>query len=55
VTIEIDPAQTTVREAIVETAVRNGLGVQEFVSERMSLEEIFLKLTTQDADIERSA
>ena len=46
--IEIDPGQTEVRDRIVETAVMNKLGVLEFSAERLSLEDIFLELTTEE-------
>lgn len=46
VTIEIKPDQGEIRDQIVQAAVQNGMGVLEFSSERVSLEEIFLQLTT---------
>jgi ABC-2 type transport system ATP-binding protein len=44
--IEIKPDSGEVRDRIVEIAVREGMGVLEFSAERVSLEEIFLQLTT---------
>lgn len=38
-----------IREKVVTTAVNQGMGVIEFSAERVSLEEIFLQLTTKDA------
>jgi len=38
-----------IRERVVTTAVNQGMGVIEFSAERVSLEEIFLQLTTKDA------
>jgi ABC-2 type transport system ATP-binding protein len=44
--VEIKPDQGEVRDQIVAAAVTNGMGVLEFSAERVSLEEIFLQLTT---------
>ncbi|MGK5082746.1 ABC transporter ATP-binding protein [Bdellovibrionota bacterium FG-1] len=44
--VEIAPNQSEIRDKIVETAVTQGMGVLEFSTERVSLEEIFLQLTT---------
>jgi ABC-2 type transport system ATP-binding protein len=44
--VEIQPGGQEVRDQIVETAVKQGMGVLEFSAERVSLEEIFLQLTT---------
>lgn len=44
--IEINPGGSEVRDKVVETAVSKGMGVLEFSAERVSLEEIFLQLTT---------
>lgn len=38
-----------IRDSIVECAVRNQMGVLEFTAEKLSLEEIFLQLTTEEA------
>ncbi|MBL7715108.1 MAG: ATP-binding cassette domain-containing protein [Bdellovibrionales bacterium] len=46
--IEIKPGGSEVRDLIVETAVKTGMGVLEFSSEKVSLEEIFLQLTTEE-------
>ena len=44
--IEMRPGSKEIRDKIVETAVGRGMGVLEFSSEKVSLEEIFLQLTT---------
>jgi ABC-2 type transport system ATP-binding protein len=44
--VEILPNQGEIRDKVVETAVAQKLGVLEFSAERVSLEEIFLQLTT---------
>lgn len=46
--IEISPDQAELRDQIVEAAVSNKMGVLEFASEKLSLEEVFLQLTTQE-------
>lgn len=46
--IEIAPGTSELRDKIVETAVREQMGVLEFSAERVSLEEIFLQLTTEE-------
>lgn len=48
--IEINAGAEEAREKIVETAVTRGMGVLEFSAERVSLEEIFLQLTTIEAN-----
>ena len=37
-----------IRDRIVEAAVQKSMGVLEFSAERVSLEEIFLQLTTEE-------
>lgn len=49
VVLEISSGAGEIRDRIVETAVGKGMGVLEFSAERVSLEEIFLQLTTSDA------
>jgi ABC-2 type transport system ATP-binding protein len=44
--VEINSGTEEIRDRIVETAVKTGMGVLEFSAERVSLEEIFLQLTT---------
>ena len=44
--VEINPGSQEVRDKIIEAAVGKGMGVLEFGAERVSLEEIFLQLTT---------
>ena len=46
--VEIDPGTSEIRDKISEIAVNKGMGVLEFSAERVSLEEIFLQLTTQE-------
>lgn len=45
-TIHIDSKSSEIRDKIVETAVQQGMGVLEFSAERVSLEDVFLQLTT---------
>ncbi|HUP57510.1 MAG TPA: ATP-binding cassette domain-containing protein [Bdellovibrionota bacterium] len=49
VIVEIKPGGTEVRDQIVAAAVNQGMGVLEFSAEKVSLEEIFLQLTTVEA------
>lgn len=51
-TIEIAPEAREIRDAIVETAVKAGMGVLEFSAERVSLEDVFLQLTTEETHSE---
>lgn len=44
--IELNSGALEKRDQIVETAVKHGLGVMEFSTEKLSLEDIFLQLTT---------
>lgn len=44
--VEIAPNQAEIRDQIIEAAVAQKMGVLEFSAERVSLEEIFLQLTT---------
>jgi ABC-2 type transport system ATP-binding protein len=46
ITVEIASGTDEIRDRIVETAVGQGMGVLEFSAERVSLEEVFLQLTT---------
>jgi hypothetical protein len=46
--IEVAPGSSDNREKLVETAVGTGMGVLEFGAEKLSLEEIFLQLTTRE-------
>ncbi len=46
--IEINPNQSELRDQIVEVAVQQKMGVLEFVADKLSLEEVFLSLTTQE-------
>lgn len=48
ISIEIAPDQGELRDRIVETAVQEKMGVLEFATEKLSLEEVFLSLTTQE-------
>jgi ABC-2 type transport system ATP-binding protein len=47
--IEINPDQNEIRDQIVEVAVQQKMGVLEFVADKLSLEEVFLSLTTQES------
>lgn len=51
-TVEIRPGSSEVRDRIIETAVAARMGVLEFAAERVSLEEIFLQLTTSENGLE---
>ncbi|OFZ81781.1 MAG: MFS transporter [Bdellovibrionales bacterium RIFOXYD1_FULL_53_11] len=46
--VELSPGGSDVRDRVVETAVHKGMGVLEFSAERVSLEEVFLQLTTEE-------
>lgn len=46
--VELKPGGQEIRHEIVEAAVRSGMGVLEFSAEKVSLEEIFLQLTTEE-------
>ncbi|HAR44395.1 MAG TPA: MFS transporter [Bdellovibrionales bacterium] len=46
--IEMTPGGQEIRDKIIETAVQKSMGVLEFSAERVSLEEIFLQLTTTE-------
>jgi hypothetical protein len=47
--VEIAPGSGEIRDQIVAAAVQGGMGVLEFSAEKLSLEEIFLQLTTEEA------
>ena len=47
--IEIKPGANEIRDKLVEIAVKRGMGVLEFSAEKVSLEDIFLQLTTVEA------
>jgi ABC-type uncharacterized transport system ATPase subunit len=49
--IEIQPEQGELRDRIVEVAVAEKMGVLEFAAEKLSLEEVFLQLTTQEKSV----
>jgi ABC-2 type transport system ATP-binding protein len=49
--IEIQPEQGELRDRIVEVAVAEKMGVLEFGAEKLSLEEVFLQLTTQEKSV----
>ena len=46
--VEFNPGHAELRDQVVEAAVREKMGVLEFGAERLSLEEVFLQLTTQE-------
>ncbi|MEK6706902.1 MAG: ATP-binding cassette domain-containing protein [Bdellovibrionota bacterium] len=47
--VEMLPNTGEIRDKLVETAVSSRMGVLEFAAERISLEEIFLQLTTTES------
>jgi len=49
--IEIDQNQGELRDRIIEVAVQEKMGVLEFTTEKLSLEEVFLSLTTQEPHV----
>jgi ABC-2 type transport system ATP-binding protein len=51
VVVEVAPGTSELRDQIVEAAVREQMGVLEFSAERVSLEEIFLQLTTVETGV----
>ena len=46
--IEINADQGELRDRVVEAAVQEKMGVLEFASEKLSLEDVFLQLTTKE-------
>ena len=52
--VEIHPKAQEVRDQIIETAVKYHMGVLEFSAEKVSLEDIFLQLTTVENPSETS-
>jgi ABC-2 type transport system ATP-binding protein len=46
--IELSPNQGELRDRISRAAVESGMGILEFGAEKVSLEEIFLQLTTEE-------
>ena len=46
--IELLPEAGEIRDRITETAVSHRMGLLEFVAEKLSLEEVFLQLTTEE-------
>ena len=51
VTIEVRPEATDIRDQIIETAVKQQMGVLEFFAEKLSLEDVFLQLTTTEETV----
>jgi ABC-2 type transport system ATP-binding protein len=49
--IELNPDQSEIRDLIIEAAVKEKMGVLEFAAEKLSLEEVFLQLTTQEKTV----
>ncbi|RYZ69059.1 MAG: ATP-binding cassette domain-containing protein [Proteobacteria bacterium] len=49
--IEVKPDQGELRDRIAATVVQSGMGLLELTAERVSLEEIFLQLTTEEERI----
>ncbi|MBI2712707.1 MAG: ATP-binding cassette domain-containing protein [Bdellovibrio sp.] len=54
-TMELRPGSKEIRDQIVETAVTRRMGVLEFSAERLSLEDVFLELTTVEENSGRSS
>lgn len=52
--VEITPNASEVRDQIVAAAVKSGMGVLEFSPEKLSLEEVFLQLTTEETNVNES-
>ncbi len=50
--IEMKPGTPEIRDQVVAAAVNHQMGVLEFSSEKVSLEEIFLQLTTVENSVE---
>jgi ABC-2 type transport system ATP-binding protein len=48
ITFELATGKEDIRDQIVETAVQKKMGVLEFSAEKVSLEDVFLQLTTQE-------
>jgi ABC-2 type transport system ATP-binding protein len=48
--VELIPDGAHQRDRIVEAAVLSKMGVMEFAAEKLSLEEVFLQLTTQEGN-----
>lgn len=46
--IELSPNQGELRDRVARAAVESGMGILEFGAEKVSLEEIFLQLTTEE-------
>lgn len=49
VVVQLKPDQGEIRDQIARVAVESGMGILEFGAERVSLEEIFLQLTTDES------
>lgn len=49
--IELSPNQGELRDRVAKAAVDSGMGILEFGAEKVSLEEIFLQLTTDEEGI----
>lgn len=46
--IDLEPNRGEIRDLVARAAVENGMGILEFGAEKVSLEEIFLQLTTSE-------
>jgi ABC-2 type transport system ATP-binding protein len=53
--VEITEGAADVRDRIAEAAVTQKMGLLEFTSETLSLEDVFLQLTTRDASAEENS
>lgn len=54
ISIELQSTEQEIRDQLVEIAVREKMGVLEFTGEKLSLEEVFLELTTEETTEETS-
>lgn len=52
--LELDPDASDLRERIAETTVGRKMGLLEFSAETLSLEEVFLQLTTRETSAEET-
>lgn len=53
--LELGTEAPDLRETIAETVVSRGMGLLEFGAETLSLEEVFLQLTTRETAVEENA
>lgn len=53
--LELSADAPDLRETIAETVVSRGMGLLEFGAETLSLEEVFLQLTTRETAVEENS